>query len=80
MNDNVFAHIGEKREQRKICARHPVSVWKEGYRRCYWGFKLQQDCEQLSEKGGDRHMTDFLPRLILDSRVLCDEQLNERMK
>jgi hypothetical protein len=41
---------------------------------------LQQDCEQLSEKGGDRHMTDFLPRLILDSRVLCDEQLNERMK
>jgi hypothetical protein len=53
MNDNVFKHIIEKKEKRKICANHPVSVWKEGYRRCYWGFKLKQDCVQLIEKGGD---------------------------
>jgi len=53
MNNNPFKPIFEQKEKRKICANHPVSVWKEGYRRCYWGFKLNQDCQQLIEKGGD---------------------------
>jgi hypothetical protein len=39
---------------KRICANHPVSPWKEGYKRCYWGFKLQQVCKQLQEKGGDK--------------------------
>jgi len=53
MNDNIFKQIIEEKEKQKICANHPLSVWKEGYSRCYWGFKLQQSCEQLIEKGGE---------------------------
>jgi hypothetical protein len=49
MNSNPFRPIFEKKEKRKICANHPVSVWKEGYTRCYWGFKLRQDCKSLEE-------------------------------
>ena len=48
-NNNPFKAIIEKKEQRKICAIHPVSVWKEGYNRCYWGFKLRENCETLQE-------------------------------
>ena len=43
------------RTKEKICANHPLSHWKEGYTRCYWGFKLHQDCMQLLEKGGEKH-------------------------
>jgi len=39
---------------KRNCANHPVSPWKEGYKRCYWGFKLNQVCKQLHEKGGDK--------------------------
>ena len=53
MNTNINKQIIKREEKQKICARHPVSVWKEGYKRCYWGFKLNQDCEQLLEKGGE---------------------------
>jgi hypothetical protein len=49
MNHNLFKQIIEKKEKRKICATHPVSVWKEGYKRCYWGFKLRENCEALPE-------------------------------
>ena len=49
MNDNIFKHIFEPKEQRKVCATHPVSVWKEGFKRCYWGFKLRENCEPLPE-------------------------------
>jgi hypothetical protein len=38
----------------RICAIHPVSPWKDGYKRCYWEFKLKQDCKQLQQKGGDK--------------------------
>ena len=40
--------------KKRICANHPVSPWKEGYKHCYWGVKLKQDCKQLQEKGGDK--------------------------
>ena len=40
--------------KKRICANHPVSPWKEGYKHCYWGFKLKQDCKQLQRKGGDK--------------------------
>ena len=40
-------------KQKRICANHPLSHWKEGYKRCYWGFKLNQDCMQLIAKGGE---------------------------
>ncbi len=53
INYKSYLQLFEKKEKQKICANHPVSVWKEGYRRCYWGFKLQQDCVQLIEKGGE---------------------------
>ena len=53
MNHNLFKQIVERKEKRKNCANHPVSIWKEGYKRCYWGFKLKQDCTQLKEKGGE---------------------------
>ena len=49
MNTNIFNQIIEKKKKRKICANHPVSNWKEGYKRCYWGFKLREDCEVLPE-------------------------------
>jgi hypothetical protein len=49
MNHKVFNEILEKKEKRKICANHPVSVWKEGYKRCYWGFKLRENCKALHE-------------------------------
>ena len=49
MNNNPFKSIFEKKEKRKICANHPVSVWKEGYKRCYWGFKLRENCKVLHE-------------------------------
>jgi hypothetical protein len=52
MNHNLFKQIIEKKEKRKICANHPVSVWKEGYKRCYWGFKLRQNCELLEQSEG----------------------------
>ena len=41
-------------KQKRICANHPLSHWKEGYKRCYWGFKLHQDCMQLLAKGGEK--------------------------
>ena len=52
MNTNIFKQIIEKKEKRKICANHPVSVWKDGYKRCYWGFKLRENCEALPESEG----------------------------
>ena len=52
MNHNLFKQIIEKKEKRKICANHPVSVWKEGYKRCYWGFKLRQNCELFEQSEG----------------------------
>jgi hypothetical protein len=55
MNDTLYKHIVENKIKRKICAKHPVSHWKDGYKRCYWGFKLNQDCEELQQKGGDRN-------------------------
>ena len=36
--------------QKRICANHPVSPWKDGYKQCYWGFKLKQVCKQLNRK------------------------------
>jgi len=53
MNDNIFKQIIEKKEKLKICANHPLSVWKEGYKRCYWGFKLQQSCQILEQDNED---------------------------
>jgi hypothetical protein len=50
MSDNIFKQIIENKGKHKICANHPRSIWKEGYRRCYWGFKLKQDCKQLIEE------------------------------
>jgi hypothetical protein len=50
MNNNPFKSIFEKKEKRKICATHPVSVWKAGYKRCYWGFKLRENCRALQER------------------------------
>jgi len=50
MNDNIFKQIIENKEKRRICANHPVSVRKEGYKRCYWGFKLQQSCQPLEQE------------------------------
>ena len=49
MNNKSFKQIVKKKEKRKICANHPVSVWKEGYRRCYWGFKFNEDCTDLKD-------------------------------
>ena len=54
MKDTIFKHIDKYKVRQKICARHPVSYWKDGYKRCYWGFKLHQDCEELLEKGGEK--------------------------
>jgi hypothetical protein len=35
----------------KICKNHPVSKWREGYKRCYWGFKLKdKPCEELIDE------------------------------
>jgi len=53
MNYKSFDKIVEKKEKPKICANHPVSVWKEGYKRCYWGFKLKQNRSNLRRKGGE---------------------------
>jgi hypothetical protein len=39
--------------KKRICANHPVSSWKEGYKHCYWGFKLKQVCKQLKQEGGE---------------------------
>jgi hypothetical protein len=44
--NNSFKPI---RTKEKICANHPVSHWKEGYKRCYWGFKLGESCKPLEK-------------------------------
>ena len=49
MNSNPFNQIFEPKEKRRVYANHPVSVWKEGYERCYWGFKLRENCQPLPE-------------------------------
>jgi hypothetical protein len=54
MNENMYKQLIGEKGKRKLCAKHPVSTWKEGYKRCYWGFKLNQDCEELIEKGGEK--------------------------
>jgi hypothetical protein len=54
MKENLYKHIIKNKGKPKICAKHPVSHWKEGYKRCYWGFKLHQDCEELIVKGGEK--------------------------
>jgi len=46
---------------KRICAIHPLSSWKDGFTRCYWGFKLKQDCTKLQQKGGEKYMSKFLP-------------------
>ena len=52
---NKYQLLIKKSDQinKRICANHPVSPWKQGYKQSYWGFKLKQDCKQLKEKGGE---------------------------
>ena len=52
---NNYQLRGKKFDQsnKRICAIHPISPWKDGYKQCYWGFKLKQDCKQLRQKGGE---------------------------
>lgn len=47
---DVMAAYGGKEplsQDKKICAIHPVSTWKEGYSRCFKGFKRNEDCKEL---------------------------------
>ena len=52
---NNYQLRGKKFDQsnKRICAIHPVSPWKDGYKQCYWGFNLKQVCKQLQQKGGE---------------------------
>ncbi len=47
--DGMQGFIDSKLGKKKICANHPVSTWREGYARCYAGWKLDKECVELEE-------------------------------
>jgi len=41
--------------KKRVCLKHPRSIWGEGYPKCYWGFKFNETCEELLEEGGEKY-------------------------
>lgn len=51
MHDVISAYGGKEplSQDKKICANHPVGIWKIGYAKCYQGLKRNENCIELVE-------------------------------